>query len=135
MFHNFDDNDLRNLSPQGHVVPIITEIHTSSDNDLSEAMLHDFPIMPLRDMVLFPGMTVPVGVGREKSLRLIREAMNKNRPIGVICQRDSRVDNPTEKDLYTMGVVADIIKVLELPDDTTNVILQGRFIFNLDSIV
>ena len=135
MIDLFDDNN-HGMSPRvTHVVPIITEIHTGNEESLNEIPKNDLPILPLRDLVLFPGMTAPVAVGRESSLRLIRESMDSHTPIGVVCQRDSRVDHPALKDLYQIGVVAEIIKVLELPDESTNVILQGHAVFHLDSIV
>ena len=92
------------------------------------------PILALRNMVLFPGVAIPVAVGRKKSLSLVKAAQRKNLSIGVICQRNEEDDDPGFNDLYEVGVIAKVIKVLEFPDNTTNVILQGRYAFNLDSI-
>ncbi len=117
------------------VVPIITEIHEVGDSpDIHDNKGEDIPVLPLRNMVLFPSMTMPVSVGREKSMRLIKEAGDSHRSIAVICQYDSRVEDPAEKDLYRFGTIANIVKVLELPDGSTNVILQGRSTCHLDAI-
>ena len=119
------DNDLNDGGAR--VVPIITEIHEVGDNtDIHDNKADDIPILPLRNMVLFPSMTMPVSVGREKSLRLIKDAEQGHSSIAVFCQYDSHVEDPMERDLYRFGTIATIIKVLELPDGSTNVILQGR---------
>lgn len=128
------DKDMSEGTP--HLVPIFTEVHHIEPDDaqLQATELDDMAILPLRNMVLFPGMTMPVAVGRDKSLALINDMQKSNRPIGVICQVNSSVDNPTRNDLYGVGTVADIIKVLQLPDNSTNVILQGRTSFELNEI-
>ena len=133
---DFLDNFDAEMNDGGaHVVPIITEIHEVSDGiDLQDNKAEDIPILPLRNMVLFPAMTMPVSVGREKSMRLIKEAEDSHSPIAVICQYDSHIEDPIEKDLYRYGTIASIIKVLELPDGSTNVILQGRSAFKLERI-
>ena len=129
------DNDI-SMGAGHHVVPIITEIAVgTNDTDLQGDGIAGLPILPTRNMVLFPGMTMPIGVGREKSMRLIQEAAKAKRPIGVICQLDSNVDDPGQRDLYKLGTVADVIKILEFQDGATNVILQGRSTFHLDEIV
>ena len=116
-------------------MPIITEIHEANDPlDIQDNRADDIPILPLRNMVLYPTMTMPVSVGREKSMQLIKEAIDLHTPIAVFCQIDSRVEDPVEKDLYHTGTIATIIKVLELPDGSTNVILQGRSACTLETI-
>ncbi len=118
------------------VLPIVTEIDMShnDENQLNPNDRIEIPILPMRNMVLFPGITIPVSIGRPKSMRLIQEAVEKHIPIGVVCQRDSQVDDPQQTDLYPRGTVAHIIKVLELPDESTNIILQGQSSFTLDEI-
>ena len=134
----FKDFDIE-MSDTGtsHVVPIFTEIHKidSDGQDLQSGENMQVPILPLRNMVLFPGMATPVAIGREKSLKLVKEAMKQRTRIGVICQYDSRVDDPTPADLYRVGTIADIIKVLELPDGSTSVILQGRTCFIINDYI
>ena len=127
------DNDLNDGGTR--VVPIITEIREVVDEtDIKDSKADDIPILPLRNMVLFPSMTMPVSVGRDKSMRLIREAMESHSSIAVICQYDSHVDDPMERDLYRFGTIATIIKILELPDGNTNVILQGRSACQLEKV-
>lgn len=118
-----------------HIMPIITEFgNKDGDDNKFEYDGNDLPIFTLRNMVLFPGVTMPVAIGRAKSLALIKDAQKKNIPIGVVCQREPDLEDPGLSDLYCVGVVAEIIKVLELPDDTTNVILHGKARFSLDRI-
>lgn len=118
-----------------HVVPIVTEIHSiNHDLDFVGDIASDLPILPLRNMVLFTGMTMPVAVGREKSMRLIKDAIGSSRPIGVFCQHDSKMEDPGQNDLFNTGTLADVVKILELPDGSTNVILQGRECVHLEQI-
>ncbi|RHP62683.1 endopeptidase La [Bacteroides sp. OF04-15BH] len=93
------------------------------------------PILPLRNMVLFPGVVMPVAVGRKSSLKLVKAAEKKNFHIGVVCQLTPETDNPLFEDLYHVGTVAKIVKVLELPDQSITVILQGMSRFELSSII
>ena len=118
-----------------HIMPIFTEIK-SEEGEGNENLLdeNDLPILALRNMVLFPGITMPVAIGRSKSLALVKAAQKENLLIGVVCQYDYTTDDPTQSDLYSVGVVAEILKVLELPDNTTNVILQGKGRFKLNKI-
>jgi len=133
---DFLDNIEAEMNDSGaHVVPIVTEIHADDDViDIQGNQASDIAILPLRNMVLFPAMTMPISVGREKSMKLVKDAVDKHASIAVICQFDSRVEEPVEKDLYRHGTIASIIKVLELPDGSTNVILQGRSACTLDHV-
>ena len=118
-----------------HVMPIFTEVKSETDDEKQRSFdSSDLPILALRNMVLFPGITMPVAVGRSKSLALVKEAQKTNSLIGVVCQIDEEIEDPTQNDLHGVGVVAEIIKVLELPDNTTSVILQGKACFKLDRI-
>jgi ATP-dependent Lon protease len=89
-------------------------------------------ILPLRNTVLFPGVMIPITVGREKSIKLIQEAQSGNKLIGVVAQKDGSLEEPTFNDLYRTGVMAFIVKVLTMPDDSTTVIIQGRNRIQLD---
>ena len=83
-------------------------------------------ILPLRNSVLFPGSIIPIDVGRRKSVRLVEEAIAKERPvIGILTQRDARTEDPTEGDMYSVGCAARILKVIKLAKDNFSVILQG----------
>ncbi|KPL20909.1 MAG: Lon protease, partial [Bacteroides sp. SM1_62] len=93
------------------------------------------PVLPLRNTVLFPGVVIPITVGREKSIRLIREYYKKNKIIGTIAQNDPDIDDPQTDDLFRIGTVAQIIKILEMPDETTSIIIQGKKRFQVDSFV
>ena len=135
MFDLLDNLDAEMSDNGAHVVPIITEIHEVNDGTgIQDNKADDIPILPLRNMVLFPSMTMPVSVGREKSMKLIKDAEESHGAIAVFCQFDSHVEDPMERDLYRYGTIANIIKVLELPDGSTNVILQGRSACELEQI-
>ena len=95
---------------------------------------NEIPILPLRNMVLFPGIAMPVMLGRQKSLRLAKEVQGKKILIGVICQKDRETDDPGMDDLYNIGVIAEVVRVLDMPDGTTTAILQGKKRFELKEI-
>ena len=102
-----------------------------ADFDGSEEQLMDIevgdtlPVLPLRNMVLFPGVFMPVSLGRLSSLKLAREAEKKNSYIAVVCQKKADTEYPGLEDLHRIGTVAKIVRTLEMPDQTTTVILQG----------
>jgi len=93
------------------------------------------PVLPLRNMVLFPGVVIPITVGREKSIRLIKDAYKGNRTIGVVVQRDGTIEDPVSKDIYNVGTVAQIIRLLQMPDGSTSVIIQGKKRFRINEII
>ncbi len=88
-------------------------------------------ILPLRNTVLFPGVVIPITVGRDKSIKLIKEAYKGDKIIGVVSQRDVAVEDPTFEQLNSVGTVAHIIKMLQMPDGNTTVIIQGKQRFQL----
>lgn len=109
---------------QAEFIPVVADeddvlMVESKDGD-------ELPLIPLRNMVLFPGVVLPVSVGREKTLRLIRSAYNNNEEICVATQKDAKKEDPELDDLYTTGTIAKIIRILGMPDNTTTVILQGK---------
>ena len=105
-------------------LPIIAD---GDDKELKNTEVPDvLPILPLRNTVLFPGVVLPITVGRERSLQLIRDVNKGNKLLGTIAQKDYTVDRPEIKDLYSVGTVAEILKILEMPDGSTSVIIQGR---------
>lgn len=93
------------------------------------------PILPLRNTVLFPGVIIPITVGREKSIKLVRESYKGSKIIGAVAQRDPEVEHPQMKDLYEIGTIAQIIKILEMPDGTTSVIIQGKKRFQMKELI
>ena len=129
--NSFDDLD-DNI---GIVMPILTECDVDEDfTEGIEKVGDTIPILPLRNMVLFPGVALPVIIGRPKSMRLIKEAVHKKSLIGVVCQKEMGTEDPILEDLYTTGVIADIVRVLEMPDGSTSVILQGKKRFELNEL-
>lgn len=135
MIDFLDNIDAEMNEVTARVVPIFTEVHEEDDTaDLQGNIADDIPVLPLRNMVMFPSMTMPVSVGREKSMRLIKEAIESHSKVAVFCQFDSHVEDPVEKDLYHEGAIATVVKILELPDGSTNVILQGRSACRLEAI-
>ena len=111
----------------------ISVVSDESDEAINKTDIPEIlPILPLRNTVLFPGVVLPITVGRDKSLKLIRDIYKKNRLIGTVAQKDGQIEDPDFKDIYEVGTVASIIKILEMPDDTTSVIIQGRKRFKID---
>ena len=108
---------------QADMIPLIAEDEESpiecQDNDI-------LPLLPLRNMILFPKVVMPITVGRKKSLRLVREVYQKEGELFVGTQINAKIENPTLQDIYPMGTVARIVRILEMPDGTTTVILQGK---------
>ena len=133
MFAESSYNDLEDHI--GIVMPILTDCDVDEDfTEGIEKVGEELPILPLRNMVLFPGVAMPVMVGRPKSMRLVKEAVTNKQLIGVVCQKDMDTEEPEFKDLYTTGVVAEIVRVLEMPDGTTTAILQGKKRFRLEEL-
>ncbi len=97
----------------------------------AEELPEDLAILPLRNAVLFPGVVFPITVGRDKSIRLIKEAYKKEKVIGVVAQRDPSIEDPSSNDLHEVGTVAQILKTLQMPDGNTTVIIQGKKRFKL----
>jgi ATP-dependent Lon protease len=109
---------------EGDFIPIIAD--GGIDDFVVEDMPAALPILPLRNTVLFPGVVLPISVGRHKSLKLIREVYKKDGVLGTIAQLDPDVDDPTKNDLFAVGTIAKILKILEMPDGSTTVIIQGK---------
>jgi ATP-dependent Lon protease len=105
-------------------IPLITD--EDEDVFLSTDVPEILPILPLRNTVLFPGVVLPISVGRDKSLKLIKDAYAGSKIIGTVAQKDSNTEEPEEKDLHDIGTVAQIIRILEMPDGSTSVIIQGK---------
>ena len=84
------------------------------------------PLLPLRDIVIFPSMVVPLFVGREKSIKALQEVMKSDKSIVLITQKNSEVDDPTGKDLYQYGCLSKVLQLLKLPDGTVKVLVEGE---------
>ena len=87
---------------------------------------NSLPILPLRDIVVFPNSTTPLFVGREKSINALDFAMNNSKKIVLLTQKNPDVDNPYEKDLYSIGTVAEVLQLLKLPDGTVKILVEGK---------
>jgi ATP-dependent Lon protease len=88
-------------------------------------------ILPLRNTVLFPGVVIPITVGRDKSINLIKDAFKGDKIIGVVSQKNDTIEDPTQEDLNSVGTVAQILKMLRMPDGNTTVIIQGKKRFRI----
>ena len=118
-----------------HSISLIADFDGNEETLFDNVLDPELPILPLRNMVLFPGIVLPVSVGRKSSLRLIKDAFKQERAIGVFCQRSSETEEPTQKDLYEVGTAARVVRIFEMPDQTTTVILQGMQRLQLTAIV
>jgi len=131
---SFDPYDFKSALPiindDSEFFPLMSSEDEAEMNN--EQVPDVLPILPLRNTVLFPGVVIPITVGRDKSIKLIRDANKGDRMIGVVSQQDVGVEDPTFDQLNRVGTVALIIKMLQMPDGNTTVIIQGkkRFILN-----
>ncbi|MFP5040086.1 endopeptidase La [Parasediminibacterium sp. JCM 36343] len=112
-------------------MPIIPINENESEQDKNMVIPDEIPILPLRNTVLFPGVVLPITVGRDKSIKAVQEAYKSDKLIGVIAQKDTNVENPEAADLCSIGTVAKIIKLIKMPDGGTTIIIQGKKRFEL----
>lgn len=114
-------------------IPILT---TDDEEKMNNEIVPDeLAILPLRNMVLFPGVVIPITVGRDKSIRLVQDAYNGNKIIGVVAQVDHKVDDPHSEQLHKVGTAARLIKILKMPDGNTMAIIQGKRRFKTRDII
>ncbi|MEP2770713.1 MAG: endopeptidase La [Fulvivirga sp.] len=99
-----------------------------------EDLPDELAILPIRNTVLFPGVVIPITVGRQKSIKLVKKAYKGSRIIGVVAQKNVKTEDPGLEDIYDIGTVAKIIKMLVLPDGNTTIIIQGKSRFKLDEV-
>ena len=115
-------------------MPIIP-LHEDDSEDSDTLVIPDeLPLLPLRNTVLFPGVVLPITVGRDKSIKAVTDAYKADKLIGVIAQKDSTVEEPTIADLEEIGTVAKIAKLIKMPDGGTTIIIQGKKRFKIDKI-
>ncbi len=128
-FLNFTDI----IDSDTEFIPLLT----SEDEEImnAEEVPDELPILPLRNTVLFPGVVIPITVGRDKSIKLIKESYKKKAMIGVVAQKDVEIEDPEFEDLNSIGTVAQIIKILQMPDGSTTAIIQGKKRFTLQALV
>ena len=121
------------IDEETEYIPILSQ---EEEEDLKKVNIPDvLPILPLRNTVLFPGVVIPITVGRNKSLKLVQEVYKKNKILGAVAQKDGSIEDPELDDLYQTGTVAQILKILEMPDGSTSVIIQGRKRFRLKDLL
>jgi len=121
---NFDDFE--------QAIPLMSE---EEEKQLTESEVPDnIPILPLKNTVLFPGVVVPITVGRDRSLALVKEAYESNKTIGVVAQKDESIEDPDPDDIYQIGTVAQILKLIKMPDGSKSVVIQGRSVFKINEI-
>ena len=132
IFSNLDNLSLQDIESEAELIPLLT----SEDEEALEK--EDLPaevsLLPLRNTVLFPGVVIPITVGRDKSIQLIKDANKGSKVIGVIAQKDQTIENPGANDIYSLGTVAQILRVLKMPDGNTTIIIQGKKRFEIDQI-
>ena len=114
---------------EAEFIPLITAEEEESMN--KEKFPEDLPILPLRNNVLFPGVVIPITVGRDKSIKLIQEANKGNKIIGVVSQKNQEEESPEFEDLHQIGTVAQIVRLLKMPDGSSTVIIQGKRKFEM----
>ena len=114
-------------------IPLISA--EDEDNMAKEETPEVLPILPLRNTVLFPGVVIPITVGRDRSIRLIQDANAGTKTIGVVAQKNAEIEDPTFDDIHTIGTQATIMRMLRMPDGSTTVILQGRKRFEIKGLV
>src|SRR5687767_11980898 len=115
---------------------LIQMINPEQESDLKpEDLPEELSILPIKNTVLFPGVVIPITVGRQKSIRLVKKAYQGNRIIGVVAQKNSQAEEPAIDDLYRTGTIARIIKMLVLPDGNTTIIIQGKNRFKIREFI
>ena len=116
-------------------IPIIPLNESDSESLDGIVVPSEISLLPLRNTVLFPGVVLPITVGRDKSIRAVNDAYKADKLIGVIAQKDSDIEDPEKKDLEKVGTIAKIVKLIKMPDGGTTVIIQGKTRFSIQSIV
>ena len=130
---SFDNMSFSDLDGESELIPLLT----SEDEELleKENLPDSIPILPLRNTVLFPGVVIPITASRDKAIELINDANKSDKKIGVVAQIDKNIDDPKPIDLYKIGTVAKILRVLKMPDGNITVIIQGKKRFKIDKFL
>tara|TARA_R110002020_G_scaffold466202_1_gene688557 strand:+ start:130060 stop:132510 length:2451 start_codon:yes stop_codon:yes gene_type:complete len=132
-FLNIDSMSLHGIDEEAELIPLMTPEDEEEINN--ELLPETLPILPLRNTVLFPGVVIPITAGRDKSINLIKDANNGSKVIGVVSQKDEETENPGVNDINTLGTVARILRVLQMPDGNTTVIIQGKKRFEIAEVL
>ena len=115
-------------------LPIIP-LNETDEQDKNLVVPDTLPLLPLKNTVLFPGVVLPITVGRDKSIKAVNEAYKKEKLVGVLSQKDANVEDPAPEDMCPVGTVAKIVKLIKMPDGGTTIIIQGKKRFSVGSIV
>jgi len=124
---------LQQIDSEAELIPLLTPEDEAEMNN--ESLPETLPILPLRNTVLFPGVVIPITAGRDKSINLIKDANNGSKVIGVVSQKDEETENPKVQDINSLGTVAQILRVLKMPDGNTTVIIQGKKRFEIAEVL
>ncbi|RYY64059.1 MAG: AAA family ATPase, partial [Chitinophagaceae bacterium] len=125
---------LNNQEDEMEFMPMIPLSEEDDDDADGKPFPGELPLLPLRNTVLFPGVVIPITVGRDKSIKAVNDAYKADKLIGVVAQKDSAIEEPTVSDLEDIGTVAKIVKLIKMPDGGTTIIIQGRKRFKIESI-
>jgi ATP-dependent Lon protease len=129
-------NELYLSSPVNEDTDFIPLISEEDEESITMTEVPEtLPILPLRNTVLFPGVIIPITVGRDKSMKLVRDIYHKSKIIGTVAQKDSNIDEPGPDEIYRVGTVAQLLRILEMPDGSTSVIIQGKKRFKIDEVI
>tara|TARA_B100000780_G_scaffold277716_1_gene249113 strand:- start:942 stop:3389 length:2448 start_codon:yes stop_codon:yes gene_type:complete len=130
---NLDMMSLQNIDEDSDLIPLMT----SDDEEAisKESLPKSLPILPLKNTVMFPGVVIPITASRDKSIKLIKNSNTKSKLIGVVSQKDSKVQSPGLEDIQSTGTVAKILRVLQMPDGNVTVIIQGKKRFSIEKIL
>jgi len=130
---NLDMMSLQNIDEDSELIPLMT---SDDEEAISKESLPDsLPILPLKNTVMFPGVVIPITASRDKSIKLIKDSNVNDKLIGVVSQKDSKVQSPSLSDIHPTGTVAKILRVLKMPDGNVTVIIQGKKRFSIEQIV
>jgi ATP-dependent Lon protease len=130
---NIDNLSVKDIDENSELIPLMTPEDEIEIN--KEELPLTLPILSLRNTVLFPGVVIPITASRNKSIQLIKDANNFNKLLGVVSQKDEKIEDPKANDIFKIGTVAKILKVLQMPDGNTTVIIQGKRRFEIDRII
>lgn len=130
---NLDMMSFQNIDEDSDLIPLMT----SDDEEAisKESLPESLPILPLKNTVMFPGIVIPITATRDKAIKLIKDSNTKSKLIGVVSQKDSKVQSPGLNDIQSNGTVAKILRVLQMPDGNVTVIIQGKKRFSIEKVI
>jgi len=129
------NNILFKPEDENEFIPLFSFNEQDMENEPALEIENEIPILPLRNTVLFPGVVIPITVGRDKSIQAVKAAFGKDKLIGVVSQKDGNIEDPSAEDLCKIGTVAKVIKMIKMQDGGTTIIIQGKKRFELVEMV